>query len=74
MILRSAALGGVVLPLENNSICHMLYLMSADCPSKFSQPHKIRVIGLNWARREKPVFGVSDKVSFKPVSSATETS
>ena len=45
MILRSAALGGVVLSLENNSICHMLYLMSADCPSNLSQPHKI--IGLN---------------------------
>ena len=25
-------------------------------------------------RREKPVFGVSDKARFKPVSSATETS
>ena len=30
--------------------------------------------GLNWPRREKPVFGVSDNARLKPVSSATETS
>ena len=33
------------------------------------------LINNNWASsREKTVFGVSDKASFKPVSSATETS
>ena len=30
--------------------------------------------GHNRRRRTKPVFGVSNKVSFKPVSSGTETS
>ena len=30
--------------------------------------------GIIWERHRKPVFGVSDKVRFKPVSSATEIS
>ena len=42
----------------------MLYLLSHDVGSGND-------MGLD---ATKPVFGVSDKVSFKPVSSATETS
>ena len=54
--------------------------MSPDSTSSFLKLHHITYqmtyfLLTTWASsRQKPVFGFSDKVSLKPVSSATETS
>ena len=54
----------------------MLEIVCPNSPSTLRNTmfYLINVHSLHDPRRQKPVFGISDKVRLKPASSATETS